>query len=104
MDKKLRDISGGYSFYNYSGYTLSNILLSNNSIEVVLNTYLQGFSKNVQEILAGMEFQQNLGILYRQSKYIVELFQLFSEMDLSNATIDNEEFIELVSSVFSLVG
>ena len=104
LDKKLRDISGGYSFYNYSGYTLSNILLSNNSIEVVLNTYLQGFSKNVQEILAGMEFQQNLGILYRQSKYIVELFQLFSEMDLSNATIDNEEFIELVSSVFSLVG
>lgn len=101
LDKKLREISGGYSFYNYSGYTFSALLLSNKSVDVVLNTYLQGFSINVIEFLDGMNFRQNLGVLQRQSRYLVELFQLFAEIDLSASSVDNEEFIELVSNVFS---
>ena len=66
LDKKLREISGGYSFYNYSGYTFSALLLSNKSVDVVLNTYLQGFSINVIEFLDGMNFRHNLGVLQRQ--------------------------------------
>ena len=41
LDAKLREISGGYPFYNYSGYTFEGILLSNNSIDVVMNSYLK---------------------------------------------------------------
>ena len=101
LDKKLREISGGYPFYNYSGYTFSALLLANKSVDVVLNTYFQGFSINVSECLDGMNFRQNLGILQRQSRFLVELFQLFAEIDLSASSVDSEEFIELVSSIFS---
>lgn len=99
IDKELRSISGGYPFYNYSGYTFSNIFLSNISIEVVLNSYLQGFSKNVQEFLDGMYFRQNVAILQRQSRLLVDLFDTFSAIDMSIKSIDNEEFVELISSL-----
>ncbi len=98
--EKLREISGGYPFYNVSGYTFHGILTSNNSIDVVLNSYLQGFSKNVQEILDGMNFHQNMAVMLRQSKYFVETFEMFSKMDLSLSSVNNEQFIDLVASLF----
>lgn len=101
LAEKLRKISGNHPFYNYSGYTFRGILLADNSIEVVLNSYLQGFSKNIVEILNAMYFKQNLAILQRQSRYIVDLFQLFSEMDLSSTSINNEEFVEIIISLTS---
>lgn len=99
LTEKLCEISGGYPFYNYSGYTFKGILTANNPIEIVMNSYIQGFSKNVQEILDGMSFNQNLAIMQRQSRYLVELFDLFSEMDMSASSVDNEEFLELISSL-----
>lgn len=99
LAEKLCEISGGYPFYNYSGYTFKGILTANNSLDVVLNSYLQGFSKNVQEFLDGMSFNQNLAIMQRQSRYLVELFDLFSEMDMSASSVDNEEFLGLISSL-----
>lgn len=99
LAEKLCEISGGYPFYNYSGYTFKGILTANNPIEIVMNSYIQGFSKNVQEILDGMSFNQNLAIMQRQSRYLVELFDLFSEMDMSASSVDNEEFLELISSL-----
>ena len=102
LDKELRRISGGYPFFNYSGYTFANILLANNSIEVVLNSYFQGFSKNLQEILDGLNYRQNVAILQRQSRFLVELLDEFSKIDLSNTSIDNKGFIELISSLLNL--
>ena len=102
LAEELCIISGAYPFYNYSGYTFSGILLANNSIEVVLNSYLQGFSVNVQEILEGMGFNQNLAIMQRQSRYLVEMFDLFSEMDLSSTSVDNEEFLDIILSLVSM--
>lgn len=99
LDKELRRISGGYPFFNYSGYSFANILLASSSIEVVLNSYFQGFSNNLQEILDGMSYRQNVAILQRRSRYLVELFDSFSKIDLSTFSIDNEEFIELISSL-----
>lgn len=101
LSEKLCEISGGYPFYNYSGYTFSGILNAKYSIEVVMNSYLQGFSKNVQEFLDGMEFYRNLAVMMRQSRYLVEMFELFSQMDLSASTVDNEEFVKLISSFLS---
>lgn len=101
LAEKLCEVSGGYPFYNYSGYTFKGILSANNSIGVVMNSYLQGFSDNVQEILEGMNFNQNLAILQRQSRYLVEMFELFSEIDMSASSVDNEEFLELISSFMS---
>ena len=99
LSEKLCEISGGYPFYNYSGYNFSEILLSNNSIEVVMNSYLQGFCENVQDILNGMAFIQNLAVLYRQSRYLVELLECCSNIDLSSSSVDNEEFVEIITSM-----
>ncbi len=101
LSEKLQEISGGYPFYNFSGYTFKGILLANSSIDVVLNTYLQGFSYNVLHFLRGMNFEQNLAILQRQSRYLVELFELCADLDLSLSSIDNEEFTELIHSLLS---
>ncbi len=99
LSEKLCEISGGYPFYNYSGYNFSEILLSNNTIEVVMNSYLQGFSDNVQDILNGMAFSQNLAILYRQSRFLVELLEICTNLDLSSSSVDNEEFVEIITSM-----
>lgn len=99
LSEKLCEISGGYPFYNYSGYNFSEILLSNNSIEVVMNSYLQGFSENVKDILNGMTFSQNLAVLYRQSRYLVELLECCSNIDFSSSSVDNEEFVEIITSM-----
>lgn len=39
LAEKLCEISGGYPFFNCSGYTFKGILTANNSIEVVMNLY-----------------------------------------------------------------
>ena len=101
LSEKLQEISGGYSFYNYSGYNFKGILLATGSIDVVLNTYLQGFSYNVLHFLNGMNFERNLAILQRQSRYLVELFELCDNLDLSFSSVDNEEFTELIYHILS---
>ena len=100
LAEKLCEVSGGYPFYNYSGYNFREILLSSDSIEVTMNSYLQSFSDNVQEILEGMNFHQNLAILQRQSRFLVELFEQFAKLDLSEEAVDKEDFVELMSSLF----
>ena len=100
LAEKLCEVSGGHPFYNYSGYNFREILLSSDSIEVTLNSYLQGFSDNVQEILEGMNFHQILATLQRQSRLLVDLFDQFAQIDLSEESVDNEEFVEMMSSLF----
>ena len=101
LAEKLCEISGGYPFYNYSGYTFNGILKANNSIEVVMNSYLQGFSKNVQAILNEMDFNHHLAIMLRQSRCLVEMFDFFSNIDLSASSVDNGEFVQLVMFLLS---
>ena len=100
LDEKLCEISGGHPFYNYSGYNFERILMSPESIEVVMNSYFQGFSDNVVDALEGMNFIPNLAMLQRQSRYLVDLIEFFVQLDLSENSLDNEEFIEIISSLF----
>ena len=100
LAEKLCEISGGYPFYNYSGYNFERILISPDSIEVVMNSYFQGFSDNVLDALDGMNFIQNLAILQRQSRYLVDLISFFAQQDMSEKSLDNEEFIQLIFSLF----
>ena len=97
LAEKLCEISGGFPFYNHSGYTFNGILNANNSVEVVMNSYLQGFSENVLEFLDGMNFNQNLAFMQRQSRYLVDMINLYTEIDLSSSAIDNEEFIHIIT-------
>ena len=104
LHSKLCDISGGYPFYNTSGYNFNDILTSGISLETTLNTYLQGFSTNVLEFLNEMNYKQNLSILNRKPRILVSIFDFYSELDLSNSNIDNDEYVELISSLIPDLG
>lgn len=104
LHSKLCDISGGYPFYNTSGYNFNDILTSGISLETTLNSYLQGFSTNVLEFLNEMNYKQNLSILNRKPRILVSIFDFYSELDLSNSNIDNDEYVELISSLIPDLG
>lgn len=63
--------ASGYQFYNTSKYTFANLITDPEHIEENFDDYLKGFSDNVQEILARMQFQAQIdrmaeaGVLYQ---------------------------------------
>lgn len=69
-DAFLRKASG-YRFYNTSEYTFEKLKADPENIKVNFETYLNGFSDNVMDILARMDFftqlerMANAGLLYQ---------------------------------------
>lgn len=101
LDKKLREISGGYPFYNVSGYNFTRLLNSGLSVEVAVMSYIQGLSSNVRQILKDMNFAENVAVLMRQSKFLVDIFELFSDLNLSLSGFSNLRFIGLITTLAS---
>ena len=97
LDAKLREITG-VPFYNTSGFSFVDILAFGT---VTMNSYLQSYSKNVLEILDGLNLQQYLAIIQRQERKFLDFMNLFASLDLSPTSIDNEEFLELISSLLA---
>ena len=63
--------ASGYQFYNTSKYTFASLITDPENIEANFDDYLKGFSDNVQEILARMQFHAQIdrmaeaGVLYQ---------------------------------------
>ena len=63
--------ASGYQFYNTSNYTFPKLITDPNSIEENFRDYIAGFSDNVQQILARMNFHAQIdrmaeaGVLYQ---------------------------------------
>ena len=63
--------ASGYQFYNTSNYTFAKLITDPENIEANFDDFLKGFSDNVQEILARMQFQAQIdrmaeaGVLYQ---------------------------------------
>ena len=63
--------ASGYQFYNTSNYTFPQLITDPNSIEENFRDYIAGFSDNVQQILARMNFHAQIdrmaeaGVLYQ---------------------------------------
>lgn len=98
LEQGLRDIVGGLPFYNVSGYTLNSIYHSPTAIHVTFGSYLQGFSSNVKDILAGLEFEGLVGYLNRSSHYLVDIVSILNTMKMNDADgfgeMDFETLIE----------
>lgn len=50
----------GYPFYNTSEYTLKRLLNDSDNIAENFVSYIEGFSANVQMILANLEFKKQI--------------------------------------------
>lgn len=55
--------ASGYSFYNDSPFTFESLLNDSDKIAENFRSYLNGFSKNVQDIIEKFEFDQELAKL-----------------------------------------
>lgn len=101
LNKRLKEISGGNPFYNVSGYTFERLLKSELSVEVALNSFLQGYCDDILDFLKGMDFSENIAVLMRQSKYLVELFEFYSELDFSATAFSKRRFVDLITILAS---
>lgn len=66
-DMPMREVflkkAAGYEFYNTSKYTFETLLDAPDSIEANFRNYLNGFSKNVREIIEKFKFDQEITTL-----------------------------------------
>ena len=80
--------AAGYSFYNKSRLSLSKLLDDSANIAENFKSYLQGFSKNVKDIIANLEFEKEITKMDKHNR-LYGVVEAFSEVDLDPAIIDN---------------
>lgn len=84
--------ASGYEFYNTSKYTFETLLDAPDSIEANFRNYLNGFSKNVREIIEKFKFDQEITTL-AEKKLLYIVIQEFTtpKADLHPDKISNLE-------------
>ena len=84
--------ASGYEFYNTSKYTFETLLDAPDSIEANFRNYLNGFSKNVREIIEKFKFDQEITTLAEKNLlYIVIQEFTTPKADLHPDKISNLE-------------
>lgn len=73
--------ASGYSFYNTSPFTFSNLVNDPENIEANFREFLAGFSENVQDVLENFEFDKEITKLSNNGM----LFLIIQEFNEKNA-------------------
>ncbi len=80
----------GYPFYNTSKYSLKKLLDDSDSIESNFNSYIDGFSENVKEILNNLEIKNQIKKMNKNNR-LYSVVKKFSEIDINPKTVDNHK-------------
>ncbi len=80
----------GYPFYNTSKYSLKKLLDDSDSIESNFNSYIDGFSENVKEILNNLEIKNQIKKMNKNNR-LYSVVKKFSEIDFNPKTVDNHK-------------
>lgn len=80
--------AAGYSFYNKSRLSLSKLLDDSANIAENFKSYLQGFSQNIKDIIANLEFEKEIIKMDKHNR-LYRVVESFSEVDLDPTVIDN---------------
>lgn len=86
-EKKLKKISG-YQFYNTSKYTLKELCNDSENIASNFESYLKGFSPNVQDILKQLKMEEQITKMDEEG-CLYSVVKAFSEQDLSPERYDS---------------
>ena len=78
----------GRPFYNLSRLDLPKLLDDPNQLAPNLNAYINGFSKNVREIMERFGFDQQIARM-AEKNLLYEVIKKFAAIDLSDARVDN---------------
>jgi type I restriction enzyme M protein len=79
--------TAGYPFYNTSEYTLQRLLNDSDSIATNFQSYIEGFSANVQMILNNLEFTKQIEKMDKNNR-LYGVVKKFSEIDFDPKSID----------------
>jgi type I restriction enzyme M protein len=86
----LNKSAGGKNFYNQSVYDLRRLAQDASNIELNFNNYLNGYSKNVREIIENFQLEKIIGKLAKND-LLYKLVVMFTEVDLSPQNVTNHE-------------
>lgn len=89
MDDLLRQASG-YAFYNTSKYDFERLLGDHENLDDNLRRYINGFSKNMREVLYNFDFDNTIRKLNDQS-LLFKVIQRFNEINLHPDAVNNME-------------
>lgn len=78
----------GRPFYNLSKLDLPKLLDDPNQLAPNLNAYINGFSKNVREIMERFSFDQQIARM-AEKNLLYEVIKKFATIDLSDSRVDN---------------
>lgn len=77
----------GYPFYNTSEFTLERLLNDSDNIASNFESYIEGFSANVQSILSNLEFKKQIEKMDKNNR-LYGVVKKFSEIDFDPNTVD----------------
>ncbi|MEK4701289.1 class I SAM-dependent DNA methyltransferase [Solibacillus sp. FSL R7-0668] len=80
MQKRMLEKAAGYSFYNTSEYTFDKLLADPANIEENFRKYLNGFSDNMQDILANFKFDIEITTM-AENDALYHVIQEFNKKD-----------------------
>jgi len=78
----------GFPFYNTSKFNLKNLLNDSDNIASNLESYIEGFSANIQTILNSLEFTGEIKKMDKANR-IYGVIKKFSELNLYTDNIDS---------------
>lgn len=78
----------GYRFHNHSKFDFKRLLGDPDNLAQHLESYIQGFSKNVREIFDFFKFREEIAELHRNNILFL-VTRRFAEVDLHPETVDN---------------
>ena len=78
----------GYQFYNTSEYSLKELVNDADHLAANFKNYLGGFSQNIQDIIANLEFDKQIDKMDQHNR-LLSVVKAFSEIDLNPKTVDN---------------
>lgn len=86
-DAVLRKISG-FSFYNYSRWTLAKLLAEPKSLVRNFKSYLDSFSPNIKQIISDLDFKKQIDKMAKGAK-LTGVVRKFADLDLDPNAVSN---------------
>ncbi|HAF48422.1 MAG TPA: restriction endonuclease subunit M [Anaerolineaceae bacterium] len=90
LEPVLGQAAGGTNFYNHSFYDLRRLTQDPNNIELNFINYLNGYSKNVREIIENFQLDSIISKLAKND-LLYRLVDMFAGVDLSPNNVTNHE-------------
>lgn len=90
LEKVLCKAAGGRKFYNTSKHTLVTLLDDARNCEINFKNYLNGFNKEVRDILTNFQFDKVIAKLIRNG-LLYQMIQEICDLDFSPEKIDNHD-------------